>query len=158
MEECEALRAANIAFRVVPGVSAAVAAPAAAGISVTHREHSSAFVVVAGEQSPSAPPVDWGAVARIPTIIVLMGLGQLATILARLVELGLAPDTPAAMISDATLARERVAKGTVSTLPRAVAAAGILSPATLIIGDVVRAQAVAADSEEYSLVHAGGVP
>jgi uroporphyrin-III C-methyltransferase/precorrin-2 dehydrogenase/sirohydrochlorin ferrochelatase len=138
-EECAALSAAGIPYRVVPGISSAIAAPGAAGIPVTHREHAAAFVVVAGERAASASPVDWAAIARIPTIVVMMGVFQLRTVLDRLQAHGLGGETPAAIVASATRSCQRTLIGTVATLADQADAAAIAPPATLIVGDVVRA-------------------
>src|SRR2546427_653336 len=81
-EECEALHAAGVSFRVVPGVTSAIAAPAAAGIPVTHRRLASAFAVVTGHECAGASSLDWEALARVPTLVVLMGLSALPEVTA----------------------------------------------------------------------------
>ena len=93
-EECEALRRAGIHFEVVPGVSSALAAPAAAGIPVTHRRYASAFAVAAGHECEGESDLDWGALARIPTLVFLMGLRGLPNITARLLAHGAGPKRP----------------------------------------------------------------
>ncbi len=137
-EELAHLRAAGIQCEVVPGVSSAIAAPLAAGIPVTQRGVASAFVVVAGHASNDGEPPDWTAIARVPTIIVLMALRSLGAIGKRLVAAGVRPDTPAAVVSRATLAGERIVTGTLSTIAAIAAAAQLEQPATLIVGEVVR--------------------
>src|SRR5438093_570579 len=113
-EECEALRAAGIAVEVVPGVTSAIAAPGAAGIPVTHRRHASGFAVVTGHQCDGASDLDWEALARMPTLVVLMGLSALPEIAARLLAHGAHPDTPAAAIADGTLPTQRTEVGTLA--------------------------------------------
>jgi uroporphyrin-III C-methyltransferase/precorrin-2 dehydrogenase/sirohydrochlorin ferrochelatase len=135
-EEAATLREAGIAVRVIPGVSSAVAAPGAAGIPVTHREHSSAFVVVSAEQSAHSPPIDWNAVARIQTVVVLMGARHATSVLQRLRAHGVAGDTPAALIGSATLREERVVAGTLDALCERLASEDISAPATLVVGAV----------------------
>lgn len=137
-EEVAALAAAGVACEVVPGVTSAVAAPAAAGIPVTHREFASAFAVVTAEQSHASPVLDWGALARMPTLIVLMGLRALHDVTRRLIGHGACPEIPAAVISAATLPTERVVVGTLGSIAEDVAAASLTPPATLIVGEVVR--------------------
>jgi uroporphyrin-III C-methyltransferase/precorrin-2 dehydrogenase/sirohydrochlorin ferrochelatase len=138
-EEYAALRAANVRVRVIPGVSAAIAAPAAVGVPVTHRGAASAFVVVAGRGEHGAEPnVDWAAVARMPTIVVLMGLATVRQVVCRLLAHGRSFNTPAAVIASATLPVQRVVVGTLGTLPTLVAEAALTPPATLVVGDVVR--------------------
>jgi uroporphyrin-III C-methyltransferase / precorrin-2 dehydrogenase / sirohydrochlorin ferrochelatase len=137
-EECEALRNARIPFQVIPGVSSALAAPAAAGIPVTHRRFASAFAVAAGHECEGESDLDWEALARIPTLVFLMGLRGLSTITARLLAHGAGSDTPAAVIASATLPEERTIVGTLSTIAELASAAGIVAPATLVVGEVVR--------------------
>ncbi|HVH09129.1 MAG TPA: siroheme synthase CysG, partial [Gemmatimonadales bacterium] len=102
-EECQALHAANVPFEVIPGVTAATAAPAAAGIAVTHRRYASAFAVVTGHECEGASDLDWEALARLPVLVILMGLRTGAEITARLIAHGMPSETPAAMIASATL-------------------------------------------------------
>ena len=137
-EEVEALREAGIAVEVVPGITSAVAAPAAAGIPVTHRALSSGFAVVTGHESDEgSSTLDWAALARMPTLVVLMGLRALPRITARLLVHGLAPDTPAAVVAQGTRPEQRVVVATVATIAEAVAASGVAQPATLVVGRVV---------------------
>jgi siroheme synthase len=126
--------------QVVPGVSSALAAPAASGIPVTHRRHASAFAVVTGHQCDGASDLDWDALARMPTLVVLMGLATLCDVTARLVARGARPDTPAAVIASATLPAQRTVRGTLATIAALAVNAGLEAPATLVIGEVVRAR------------------
>jgi len=137
-EECEALERAGIAFEVVPGVSAAIAAPEAAGIPVTHRRYASAFAVAAGQECEGESDLDWGALARIPTLVFLMGLRGLPHIAARLLAHGAGPETPAAVIASATLPEQRVVVGTLATIETLAREACLESPPTLVVGEVVR--------------------
>jgi len=137
-EECEALRSAGVRFEVIPGVTSAVAAPGAAGIPVTHRRHASAFAVATGHECDGESDLDWEALARIPTLVFLMGLRSLPTITQRLLAHGLAPETPAALIASATLPEERTVVGTVATIEALAREAELAPPATLVVGDVVR--------------------
>ncbi len=137
-EECEALQAAGIPFEVVPGITSAIAAPGAAGIPVTHRRYASAFAVAAGHECAGESDLDWGALARIPTLVFLMGLRGLPHIAARLLAHGVRPDTPAAVIASATLPEQRAVTGTLATIEALAAQAGLESPATLVVGEVVR--------------------
>ncbi len=137
-EECEALHAAGVPFQVVPGVTSAVAVPAAAGIPVTHRRLASAFAVVTGHECDGVSHVDWEALARVPTLVVLMGLSALPEITARLLEHSADPDTPAAAIASGTLPAQRVVVATLATLAERVAEEGLEAPVTVVIGDVVQ--------------------
>jgi uroporphyrin-III C-methyltransferase len=132
-EEALALAEAGFACEVVPGVSSAVAAPASAGIPVTHRGVAAAFTVVTGHRQAGEPPVDWRALARVGgTIVVLMGVAQRGAIAAELVAGGLAADTPVAAIYRASTEQERIERCTLRTL----ADTPVQSPATLVIGAV----------------------
>lgn len=136
-EEAAALTAAGIAWEVVPAVSSALAAPALAGIPVTHREVAASFAVVTGHRSENGAEPDWGALARIDTLVVLMGVGELALIAARLLAGGRAATTPVAIIERASLPEERVVIGTLDEIAFLAHAAGVRSPATIVIGEVV---------------------
>jgi uroporphyrin-III C-methyltransferase len=138
-EEVLACRAAGIRVEVVPGISSAVAAPAAAGIPVTHRGLASSFAVVTGHEDPSKPgtDADWeGLAGAVGTLVVLMGVGSLPTIVARLMAAGRSPSTKAAVISRATTAAQAVVTGTLADI--AERARHLSSPATIVIGEVVR--------------------
>jgi len=147
-EECEALRAAGVPFRVVPGVTSAIAVPAAAGIPVTHRRLASAFAVVTGHECEGVSNLDWEALARVPTLVVLMGLSALPEITARLLEHGADPDTPAALIASGTLPDQRTVVGTLATLAARVAEEGLEPPATVVVGEVVRVREVLSGEAE----------
>ena len=137
-EEIEALAAAGIPFTVVPGVSAAAGCAAYAGIPLTHREHSHQCVFVTGGQREGRLDLDWAGLARPrQTIVIYMGLKNLAAIAANLIAHGLASATPAAIVENGTRADQRVIVGTVDTLGALAAEARISGPATAIIGGVV---------------------
>jgi len=138
-EEIEALAAQGVGFEVVPGVTAAAGAAAYAGIPLTHRDYAQSCVFVTGHQKKGAVQLDWRAIARPQqTIAVYMGVGGVEAICQGLVEHGLAPDLPAALVEKATLPAQRVIVGTLATLPAAAAAAAVKPPALLIVGEVVR--------------------
>jgi uroporphyrin-III C-methyltransferase len=135
-EEALACVAAGIPCEVVPGVSSALAAPASAGIPLTHRGIASGFAVVTGH-CLGEDRVDWAALARIETLVVLMGAARLAEIAALLLRHGRPASDPVAVIERATLPGSRVWTGTLGEL----AGGEILeigSPATLVVGEVVR--------------------
>lgn len=136
-EELLACHEAGIATHVVPGVSSAIAAPALAGIPVTHRGLTQGFTVVSGHVPPGHPDstLDYAALARSGTsIVVLMGVRTLEAICGALVDGGLDPATPAAVVADGSLPSQRVVRATVSTI--AEAAAELRPPAVAVIGDV----------------------
>ncbi|GAP63596.1 hypothetical protein ARMA_2019 [Ardenticatena maritima] len=138
-EEMVALAEAGIPFEVVPGITSAVAAPAAAAIPVTHREVAPAFAVVTGHEAPDkcGGLVEWAAYARVPTLVVLMGVRNSAQIAECLIAAGRSPDEPVAIIANATLPDQQVAFATLGTLAQTIAANGIRPPATIVIGEVV---------------------
>ena len=139
-EEAQALAAAGIAFEIVPGVTAGVAAPAYAGIPVTHRGVATSVTFVTGHEDPAKPDTqtDWAALARAGgTIVLYMGVATLPRIVTALVTGGMSPDTPAAAVQWGTYARQRTVVATVSTLADAVALAGLSAPVLTVIGHVV---------------------
>ena len=140
-EEAEALAGAGVQFEIVPGVTSAVAAPAYAGIPLTHRKLASSFTVVTGSEDPTKPEtsVDWEALAKSSdTLAILMGQSNLATIADALVRYGRAPETPVALVQWGTEPYQRTLTGTLSTIAERAVAAGIGAPAVTIVGDVVR--------------------
>jgi uroporphyrinogen III methyltransferase / synthase len=140
-EEAQTLRAAGIAFEIVPGISSAIAAPAYAGIPVTHRAHNPAFTVATGHEDPTKPEstLDWARLADPHrTLVLLMAVGNLRAIARKLVEGGLDQETPVAVIQDGTRPTQRTAVGTLATIADEVAAAGIEAPAITVVGNVVR--------------------
>jgi uroporphyrin-III C-methyltransferase len=142
-EEAQALLEAGIEFEVVPGITSAVAAPAAAGVPVTHRGIAAAFTVVTGHRRAGEPDVDWRSLAKVgSTVVVLMGVAQRATIAAELIAGGLAPSTPVAAVHSATTLDQIVARCRLDEL----AATSIDAPAVLVIGPVA-AMALTSDAE-----------
>lgn len=140
-EEAEALAAEGIPFEVVPGVTAAIAAPAYAGIPVTHRGLSSSFTVVTGhESSPeSRSRIAWDRIATgVDTLVFVMGVANLASITAQLIENGHSPATPVALVQQGTTPKQQVVEGTLVDIASRVREANIGSPAVLIVGEVVK--------------------
>ncbi len=138
-EEAEALLRAGVAFELVPGVTAGVAAPAYAGIPVTHRDAASAVAFVTGHEDPSKPEsaLDWRALAAFPgTLVVYMGVRRLAAIARSLEQAGRSADQPAAVIERGTLADQRVVTATLETIAARAAAAGVKAPAIAVFGQV----------------------
>jgi len=138
-EEAEALTEADVAFEVVPGVTAGVAGPAYAGIPVTHRDAASAVAFVTGHEDPTKPSsaLDWGALAAFPgTLVFYMGVRQLPLIASRLVEGGRESSEPAAVVERGTLPDQRVVTGSLATIADVAAAAGIRAPALIVVGAV----------------------
>jgi len=136
-EEALALQHAGIAYDVVPGVTSAVAAPAAAGIPLTHRGVASAFLVVSGHEDEAFA----SAIAQLRpngvTVVVLMGLARSAAIARRLIDRGWSPATPAAVIVDASKPQQQVWRGTVGLLAADAVDIDARGAGTIVIGDVV---------------------
>lgn len=140
-EEAQALRAAGIPFRIVPGVTSAIAAPACAGIPVTHRGAASSFAVVTGHEDPAKgdEAVDWQKLATaVDTIVLLMGTKTLPRVVDLLVEGGRPLDTPVAVIQWGTLPGQRTITGTLADIAARAAEAGLTSPAVTVVGEVAR--------------------
>jgi uroporphyrin-III C-methyltransferase len=135
-EEARNLRAAGVDVEVVPGITSGIAAPMAAGISVTDREASPGVIFVTGhERAGDAERLDWAALVRAHlTLVIYMGIANAAKIERHLLDAGMAPATPVAAIQSATLPGERIVSATVGGMAAALAAAGIASPAVLVIG------------------------
>ncbi len=138
-EEWQACLAAGVPVTVIPGVSSAIAAPAAAGIPATHRSLTQGFTVVSGHLPPGAPgsTLDWTALARSGTsIIVMMGMANLPAIADALVAAGMPADTPAATVADGGLPSQQVVRDRLDRIASATAAAGLRAPAVTVIGAV----------------------
>jgi uroporphyrin-III C-methyltransferase/precorrin-2 dehydrogenase/sirohydrochlorin ferrochelatase len=138
-EEIDTLSAQGIRFEVVPGITAALGVAAYAGIPLTHRDHAQSVVFATGHLKSGTMDLDWPALARPrQTIVVYMGLLGLPILCGKLVEHGLPASTPAAVVQQGTTRTQRVATGTLATLPGIVADAGFHAPTLIIIGGVVR--------------------
>ncbi|MFP6564023.1 MAG: uroporphyrinogen-III C-methyltransferase [Myxococcota bacterium] len=139
-EEASACARAGIPFEVVPGVSSALAAPAYAGIPVTDRRHSASFAVVTGHKDPTevSEATRWASLVQtVDTLVILMGMRNLADLVARMIAGGADPATPAAAVSDGTLPSQRVVEAALADLPDAVRAARLRAPAAVVVGHVV---------------------
>ena len=138
-EEIQELAAAGIPFQVVPGISAANGCAAYAGIPLTHRDHAQACIFVTGHQRADGTlALHWDALARPgQTVVIYMGLATLPHLCAQLIEHGLSPDWPAAVIEQGTSPQQRVIVGTLASLPSAVVDAAVGGPSLVIVGSVV---------------------
>lgn len=138
-EEMAACLAAGVDVQVVPGITSAIAAPAAAGIPVTHRGTSADFAVVSGHRDAGQPDAgwNWAELAVGPaTLILLMAMGRLADIAAELIKHGRPADTPSAVIQNGTLPEQRVLRAPLAGLAERAEAEGFTAPAVVIIGAV----------------------
>jgi uroporphyrin-III C-methyltransferase len=139
-EEAEHLAAHGIPFEIVPGVTAALSVPMAAGIPVTHRDYASTVAIVTGHRRDDRElrELDWAALARIDTVVFLMGVHKLPEIAQRLMAYGRPPTTPAAVVQMAYWPGEQVVVGPLRDLPRLAEEASVVPPATIVVGEVVR--------------------
>ena len=137
-EEIDTLAAHGIPFQVVPGITAAAGCASYAGIPLTHRDHAQACVFVTGHLKDGTVELNWRTLVQPEqTVVVYMGLVGLPTICAELIRHGLPGTKPAAIVSQGTLAEQRVVTGTLATLPALVEAAAVRAPTLIIVGDVV---------------------
>jgi uroporphyrinogen III methyltransferase/synthase len=126
---------------VVPGVTAAIAAPAYAGIPVTHRDFNSSFTLLTGHERDDGEPaadIAWEAIAKLPCVAFYMGVKSLPRICSRLMLNGMSPQMPAATIQWGTMPEQRTVVSTLEKLAEDIAAAGLRAPAMTIIGKVVQ--------------------
>ena len=140
-EEAQVLARAGVPFEVVPGVTAAIAAPAYAGIPVTHRDIASTVTFVTGHEDPAKGEsiIDWPHLARLRgTKIFLMGIERLRQITQRLVEEGADPAMSVALVRWGTTARQESLEGTLATVADLVEKRGFAAPAVIVVGDVVK--------------------
>lgn len=140
-EEAEAVAAAGVDFEIVPGVTAAVAVPAYAGIPVTHRTMASTVTIVTGHEDTDkpSPMLEWPRLASTSgTLVFMMGMKNLPTIVANLLSEGRAPDTPVALVRWGTRAEQRTIVGTLWDIVGKAEAARFEPPTVIVVGDVVR--------------------
>ena len=139
-EEADVLAGAGVPFEIVPGVTSAAGACAAAGIPLTHRDAGQAVALVTGHHDPDSADctLDWAALARMPGLVFYMAVRHVAKIAAKLSDSGLSPHTPAAVIESGTLPAQRVLVGDLSDIGRMAEEAAIGGPAVFVVGEVVR--------------------
>jgi uroporphyrinogen III methyltransferase/synthase len=138
-EEAEKLAANKISFEIVPGVTSAIAVPAYAGIPLTHRGLTSTVAFVTGHEDPTKEKsdIDWQALARIGTLVFLMGVKNIEKIVKELRDNGRSPKTPAALIRWGTTPRQEILTGTLSNIAALARERKFAPPAILIVGEVV---------------------
>lgn len=138
-EEAERCVAEGIPFEVVPGITSGIAAPAYAGIPVTHREYGSSFAVVTGHRSGERDKeVNWDELAKaVDTLVIYMGLANLGRICTRLLQAGLSPQTPVALVQEGTLQLQKTVTGTLLDIEDKAIEEKVSSPAMIIVGEVV---------------------
>lgn len=138
-EEREACENANIPCQVVPGISSCIAGPASAGIPVTSRGVARSFAVVTGQTDPNLPEyqIQFDALAKLDTVIFMMGRRNLSQLMGDLIKSGKDPSTPVACIQKATTSNQKTVVGKLSDIVEKVENAGLESPMISIVGDVV---------------------
>lgn len=135
-EDLEALLAEGVPCEVVPGVSSALAGPAAAGVPVTHRGVARSVLIVTGHQKDPEGSLEWDRL-RADTVIVLMGGSRVGAIARAMLAAGWAASTPAMLVSSATTSRQRQLQAPLGQIDQHADAAGLAAPALLVVGAVV---------------------
>lgn len=138
-EEAAVLRQANIPFEIVPGISAGIAAPAYAGIPVTHRDYAASFAIVPGHGRAEKGNdfLNWSALAQIDTVAFYMSVGNIDHITKSLIKNGKSESTPVAVIEWGTTENQRTIIGNLATIAQEIQAHQILNPSMILVGDVV---------------------
>jgi len=136
-EECLALKNANITYQVVPGISSSLSVPAYAGIPLTHRSVSRSVTIVTGHTvGRNSVDQDWNALSKSETLVILMGMRNMGIITSRLLDEGMASNTPAAVIQNGTHANQRSVTGTLSTITQK--AEDLASPGIIVVGETAK--------------------
>ncbi|EGQ25230.1 multifunctional enzyme siroheme synthase CysG [Sporosarcina newyorkensis 2681] len=139
-EEAAVLRQANIPFEIVPGISAGIAAPAYAGIPVTHRDYAASFAIVPGHGRAEKGKdfLNWSALAQIDTVAFYMSVGNVDHITKSLIKNGKSETTPVAVIEWGTTENQRTITGNLATIAQEIQAHQISNPSMILVGDVVK--------------------
>lgn len=140
-EEAEYLKRSGVEFEIVPGVTSAIAAPAYAGIPVTHRDFTSTLTIITGHERPDKQEsrVPWDQIAAgTGTLVFLMGVENLPFITEKLLQGGRSPETPVALVRWGTLPSQEVLEGTLENIVQKVRAVGFQPPAVIVVGEVAR--------------------
>ena len=140
-EEATELREAGVAFEIVPGITSAIAAPAYAGIPISHRDHNTSFTIATGHEDPTKgySSLDFAKLANpAQTLVFLMAMGNLAGIVAKLRENGLAGETPVGIVREGTRPEQETLVATLETVVAEVERTKFAAPAIVVIGNVVR--------------------
>ncbi|MBO0995110.1 uroporphyrinogen-III C-methyltransferase [Bacillus sp. SD088] len=139
-EEAQTLAEHGIPFEIVPGITSGIAAPAYAGIPVTHRDFSSSFAVITGHTKPgNDDTIQWKNLALgVDTLVIYMGVRQLPTISNQLIKAGRSPHTPVAMIYWGTTNIQKTITGTLATIEEIAVSEKMKNPSMIIVGEVVR--------------------
>jgi uroporphyrin-III C-methyltransferase len=137
-EEAEALVENGIEFEVVPGISSSVAAPMYAGIPLTHRDYAASVAIITGHRAGDAEkPINWAKIAdAVDTMVILMGVESLQAITEKLINGGVSPQTPAAIIESGTLQQQRTIIAKIGTIAKLAEEKQVKPPAVIVIGEV----------------------
>ena len=139
-EEAEVLVTAGIPFEIVPGVTSAIAAPAYAGIPLTHRDYTSTLAFITGHEDPTKAEtsIEWASLAKgIGTLVFFMGVKNLPHITKNLMDNGMSPETPVGLVRWGTTTRQQSVFGTLENIVERVRAAGLKAPSIIVVGHVV---------------------
>jgi uroporphyrin-III C-methyltransferase len=138
-EEAEFLAENGVKFEIVSGVTSAIAAPACAGIPITHRRYDPAVVLLTGKEAEGRERINWEALAKLnATIVILMGISRLRENVKKLIHYGKDPETPVAIIENGCTAKQRVIMGTLKNIVDVAERERVKAPAIVVIGKVVR--------------------
>ncbi len=139
-EEVEALVEAGIPFEIIPGVTSALGAAAAANIPLTHREVGQSVAFATGHYDPDSPEctLDWAALARMPTVVFYMAVRNIAGIAAKLIDNGLSPGLPVAILENGTRGDQRTIVGELASIGELALLEGVQAPALFVVGEVVK--------------------
>jgi uroporphyrin-III C-methyltransferase len=139
-EEAEELVEKNVPFEIVPGITSAITAPMYAGIPLTHRDYASSVAIVTGHRAgDSGKPIRWGKLAEaVDTIVILMGIESLEAIVKKLIDGGMNPDKPVAIVHQGTTKNQKSIIGTLSTIVAEAEKNKIKPPAVVVIGEVTQ--------------------
>lgn len=147
-EEASELRKAGVKVVVVPGVSSSISVPEIAGIPVTHRDHSSLVTFITGHERSDREEdrIDWKAlVDRHGTIVILMGMSNAPSISSQLIEGGMSPDMPVAVITDGSTPKQKCSVSVLSDLAAMIERDGLKAPGIIVIGNVVKEREILGD-------------
>ncbi len=140
-EEAEHLKSLGIQYEVIPGITSAIAAPAYAGIPVTHRGVASSFAVITGHEDPEKEitSINWSNLATgVDTLVFLMAMANIEQIVSRLIANGLSSDTPVAIIKEGTRPQQKVITGTLKNIVKIATENSMGPPAIIVVGQVVK--------------------